>query len=69
MQFHIENMTCGGCVRGVASALKGVDPDIVVNADLSNRTVSVESSEAPETLVQALKQAGFEARHGATAST
>lgn len=65
MQFHIENMTCSGCVRGVTSALKSVDPDIVVNADLSNRMVSVETSEAPDTLVLALKDAGFEARYSA----
>ena len=26
MQFHIENMTCGGCVRSVTKAIQSVDP-------------------------------------------
>ncbi|WP_336509768.1 heavy-metal-associated domain-containing protein, partial [Stutzerimonas kunmingensis] len=24
--FHIQNMTCGGCVRGVTRAIQSVDP-------------------------------------------
>ncbi len=26
MQFHIENMTCGGCARSVTKAIQSVDP-------------------------------------------
>ena len=33
MQFHIENMTCGGCVRSVTKAIQSVDPSAEVTAD------------------------------------
>ena len=32
MQFHIENMTCGGCARSVTKAIQSVDPTAEVNA-------------------------------------
>ena len=27
MRFHIENMTCGGCARGVTKAIQSVDAE------------------------------------------
>ena len=30
MQFHIENMTCGGCARSVTKAIQSVDPQAEV---------------------------------------
>lgn len=33
MQFHIENMTCGGCVRSLTKEIQSVDPVAQVNAD------------------------------------
>lgn len=62
MQFHIENMTCGGCVRGVTKAIQSVDPQAVVEADPPKRQVVVQSSAAPEALAAALDEAGFTAQ-------
>lgn len=59
MQFHIENMTCGGCARGVTSAIKALDPNASVITDPPTRTVTVESSAAQEQLIAALTDAGF----------
>jgi copper chaperone len=59
MQFHIENMTCSGCARGVAHAIRAVDPEAVVTADPPSRTVRVQSSAAQEALEAALREAGF----------
>lgn len=59
MQLHIENMTCGGCVRGVTKAIESVDADAKVTADLPNRRVEVQTSATPEQIEGALQEAGF----------
>lgn len=43
MKFHIPNMTCGGCVRGVTASIQDVDPNAQVNADLEHKTIEVTS--------------------------
>lgn len=59
MQFHIENMTCGGCARGVTKAIQSLDADAKVTADPPNRRVEVESSATREQIETALQEAGF----------
>ncbi|MDF0377593.1 heavy-metal-associated domain-containing protein [Methylophilus sp. YYY-1] len=59
MKFHIENMTCGGCARGVTSAIKAVDPAASIAADPPTRTVNVETMVARDEIVSALINAGF----------
>jgi copper chaperone len=59
MQFHIQDMTCGGCVRGVSAAIRSVDPGAEVKADLETRQVDVQSQAPREQLVAALTEAGF----------
>jgi copper chaperone len=60
VQFHIENMTCGGCVRGVTRAIQSVDPGAEVTADLSTHKVEVASKAPRDQLVAALTNAGFD---------
>lgn len=59
MQFHIENMTCGGCARGVTKAIQLVDPAAEVTADPPSRQVQVKSSASQEQIEAALREAGF----------
>lgn len=59
MQFHIENMTCGGCARGVTSAIKAIDPAANITTDPPTRTVNVETIVAKDEIVSALIDAGF----------
>jgi copper chaperone len=59
MRFHIENMTCSGCVRGVTKALTRLDPDAKLQADLEAHVIIVQTSAARETVTQALAEAGF----------
>ncbi len=61
MQFHIENMTCGGCVKGVTRAIQSQDPAAEVSADLESHQVQVTTSAPREKLVSALAEAGFTA--------
>ena len=59
MQFHIENMTCGGCVRGVTKAIRSVDPEAEVNADLATHAVDVTTTAPRAKLALALAGAGY----------
>ncbi len=59
MQFHIENMTCGGCVRSVTKAIHEVDPMAKVTADLDHHTVEVDSGAARPALEAMLTDIGY----------
>jgi len=59
MEFHIENMTCGGCARGVTKAIQSVDAGAQVTADPPKRTVTVVASATRSRIEQALTEAGF----------
>jgi copper chaperone len=62
MQFHIEDMTCGGCVRGVTKAIQSVDPKAEVRADPPTRKVEVVTTATREAIESALREAGFPPR-------
>ena len=59
MQFHIENMTCGGCVRSVTKAIQSVDPAAEVSADPGTRKVEVTSAASRDRLVAVLTEVGY----------
>ena len=59
MQFHIKNMTCGGCVHGVTKAIQSVDPVAQVSADPATHKVDVVTTAPRATLEAALANAGF----------
>lgn len=62
MRFHIDNMTCGGCARGVTKAIQSVDPSAEVTADPPSRQVEVKSVAAQAAIEAALREAGFPPR-------
>lgn len=59
MQFHIENMTCGGCVRGVTKAIQSVDPMAQISADPATHKVDVVTTAPRADLTAVLANAGF----------
>jgi copper chaperone len=60
-KFHIQNMTCGGCVRGVTRAIQSADPAAQVYADPANRRVDIVSEQPQAVLQAALTKAGYQA--------
>ena len=62
MQFHLDDMTCGGCARAVTKAIKTVDPDASVVADPPTRRVEVHTSAPEAKIAAALREAGFPPR-------
>ncbi|KAK0348310.1 hypothetical protein LTR94_037772, partial [Friedmanniomyces endolithicus] len=59
IDFKVQGMTCGGCARGVTSALQRVDAKAVVNVDWASKTVSVNSTADVQQLKRAIEKAGF----------
>jgi len=59
--FHIQNMTCGGCVRGVTRAIQSVDPAARVHADVPARRVQVVSDQPREIVEATLTKSGYQA--------
>jgi copper chaperone len=62
MQFHIDNMTCGGCARAVTAAIRDLDPAATIKADPPARSVDVETACSETELRAALTAAGFAPR-------
>lgn len=61
MRFRIDNMTCGGCARGVTKAIQSIDPQAEVSADVPARLVDVRSERPAAEIAAALDSAGFQA--------
>lgn len=62
MKLLIENMTCGGCARGVIATIQDIDPNAKVDVDLATKIVTVESSESVDKITEALEEDGFPAQ-------
>ena len=62
MQFHLDDMTCGGCARTVTKAIQTLDPNAQVKTDPPTRLVEVQSSATEAQVAAALTEAGFPPR-------
>ena len=60
--FHVEGMTCGGCEASLSRALSNVPGIATVSVRRAERRVEVTGAASPEAVMQAIAQAGFEAR-------
>lgn len=61
MQFHVEDMTCGSCVRHINQAIAAVDPQAKVEADTVDRRIKVETTASQEAIEKALADQGYPA--------
>jgi copper chaperone len=61
VQFHIQNMACGGCARSVTKAIQSVDPGANVAVDLETRKVDITSERRAAEFERVLAQAGYPA--------
>lgn len=61
MKLFVENMTCGGCAKGVTASIKAVDEQATINIDIPAKLVSVETQAQQETLISALEEDGWKA--------
>ena len=67
LRFKIPNMACGGCAKGVTATVREVDPNAVVQVNLEQREVAVETKAADaDTLDRALRDEGWKSERLAT---
>ena len=59
IEFHIPDMTCGHCASMVSATLAQTDPNCKISVELSQRKVSVQTTEERSALVEALTEAGY----------
>lgn len=59
IEFQVDGMSCGHCVKAVTEAVQSVDPAARVDVDLASHRVEVDSSADRERLASALREAGY----------
>lgn len=59
IEFKVPDMGCGHCVSVITKAVKQVDPQASVEADLPSRTVKIDSTQGRAPLTAALAEAGY----------
>ena len=62
--FRVPDMTCDGCVRALTGAVRDVDGDARLEADLVSKQVRVASAASAESLAAAMREAGFTVEAG-----
>lgn len=58
-ELNVNGMTCQGCVRSVTNAIKTIDADAIVQVELDNNLVKVESKASRDQLINVIEDAGF----------
>lgn len=58
--FHIPKMSCGGCVNSIKNAIKKIDNEAHVEADITTRTVKIETAISEIVIAKALTDAGYQ---------
>ncbi len=61
MKLYVANMTCGGCAKGVTASIKGVDENAVINIDIPNKLVDVETQLESTVILNALSEDDWKA--------
>lgn len=62
MQFEVEHMSCGHCVRAITKALQRLDPAAKVDVDLAAKRVVVEGAISAEAAIAAMVAEDYPAR-------
>jgi copper chaperone len=59
--FSVPNMSCGHCKAKIEDALLDADEGAMIEFDMDNREVSVDSSMDAAAIAQTIQSAGYEA--------
>jgi copper chaperone len=62
MQFEVENMSCGHCVRTITKALQRLDPAATVSVDLATKRVAAAGAFSAEAAIAAMAAEDYPAR-------
>jgi copper chaperone len=59
LKFTVPDMSCGHCIGTVTKAVKSVDTDATVTADLTAKTVTIETAAEAGSISKAIEAAGY----------
>ena len=59
IEYTVQDMTCGSCVKRITKAVKDLDPLAQVDVDLQARRVRIESKQSPDALRAKITEAGY----------
>lgn len=62
IELTVEKMKCGGCAANVEKAVKATDPSAVVQIDLAQKQVQIDSRLPANVLVKTISEAGYPAQ-------
>lgn len=60
-KFNVPNMTCGHCTAAIEKSVIAADPTALLTFDVPARIVDIDSADDVSALLDAIKEAGFEA--------
>ena len=59
IEFKIDAMSCGHCVKSITQTVQTLDPQATVATDLESKKVSIDSQLDTASLKAALTEAGY----------
>lgn len=59
LTFRVDDMTCGHCVASITKALKQADPAAVIEIDLPQHLVKVDTRAEANGIERAIREAGY----------
>ncbi|MGB3759882.1 MAG: heavy-metal-associated domain-containing protein [Rivularia sp. (in: cyanobacteria)] len=59
LKLKVTNMKCDDCAGKISEAIKVMEPNAKVEADVDSKTVTVDSGASPESIKQAIVAAGY----------
>ena len=62
LQFDVPDMDCQGCVRSITEALRKLDPNVHVVADLDTKRVVIGGEIEAGRAAEAIEAAGFDVK-------
>ena len=66
LTLKITDMTCNHCFGLINRAIKELDADAVVTADLTSRSINVQSSQSQDEILDTLEEIGYSAKPEST---
>jgi copper chaperone CopZ len=58
--FSVPEIHCDGCIRSLTQAVRALDPDAMLRADLERKQVEVRAKAADDAVADAMRDAGFD---------
>jgi copper chaperone len=59
LEFKVEDMTCGHCVATITKAVKEVDQQATVEADVAQHMVRIQGASDAVAVEAAIREAGY----------